>query len=86
MVSDAQARLSSGAAGYVAIETVNGSLAGRQGGFALLQRGLMGADGMTLEYTIAPGSGTGDLAGITGTLDLDASNDHAWELSYQLPD
>lgn len=75
-----------GAAGYVAIETVNGSLAGRQGGFALLQRGLMGADGMTLEYTIAPGSGTGDLAGITGTLDLDASNDHAWELSYHLPD
>lgn len=75
-----------GAAGYVAIETVQGSLCGREGGFALLQRGLMGSEGMSLEYTIAPGSGTGDLTGIRGTLDLDASNGHAWELSFQLPD
>ena len=75
-----------GAAGYVAIETVRGTLAGRQGGFALLQRGLMLADGISLEYVVAPGSGTGELVGITGTLDLDTSNGHAWELTFQLPD
>ena len=75
-----------GAAGYVAIETVNGTLAGRQGGFVLLQRGLMGANGVSLEYCVAPGSGTGELAGISGTLDLDVSAGHAWTLTYQLLD
>jgi hypothetical protein len=75
-----------GAAGYVAIETVRGTLAGREGSFALLQRGLMLADGISLEYVVAPGSGTGELVGITGTLDLDTSNGHAWELTFQLPD
>ena len=74
------------AAGYVAIETVRGTLAGREGSFALLQRGLMLADGISLEYVVAPGSGTGELVGITGTLDLDTSNGHAWELTFQLPD
>ncbi len=75
-----------GAAGYVAIETVRGTLAGREGSFALLQRGLMLADGISLEYVVAPGSGTGELVGITGTLDLDTSNGHSWELTFQLPD
>ncbi|HBY24223.1 MAG: DUF3224 domain-containing protein [Propionibacteriaceae bacterium] len=75
-----------GAAGYVAIETVRGTLAGREGGFALLQRGLMRPDGVTLEYSVAPGSGMGDLVGITGALALDTSNGHTWELTYQLPD
>ena len=74
-----------GAAGYVAIETVRGVLAGRLGGFVFLQRGLMGSGGVTLDYSIAPGSGTGELVGITGTLDLDTSNGHAWELTYRLP-
>lgn len=75
-----------GAAGYVAIETVRGTLAGRNGSFALLQRGLMLPDGASLEYVVAPGSGTGELVGITGTMDLDPSKGHAWELTYQLPD
>ena len=75
-----------GAAGYVAIETVRGTLAGREGGFALLQRGLMDSDGVTLEYAVAPGSGTGELVGLTGTLTLDTSNGHSWELTLQLPD
>ena len=74
-----------GAAGYVAIETVRGTLAGREGGFALLQRGLMLPGGVTLDYSVAPGSGTGELVGITGTLAVDTSNGHAWELTYQLP-
>ncbi|MBK9475902.1 MAG: DUF3224 domain-containing protein [Tetrasphaera sp.] len=75
-----------GAAGYVAIETLSGNLAGRQGGFVLLQQGLMGATGVSLEYCVAPGSGTGELAGISGTLDLDVGAGHAWALTYQLPD
>ncbi len=75
-----------GAAGYVAIETVRGSLFGRDGGFVLLQRGLMASDGITLDYSIAPGSGTGELVGISGSLELDTANGHAWELSFHLPE
>ena len=43
-------------------------------------------DGISLEYVVAPGSGTGELVGITGTLDLDISNGHSWELTFQLPE
>ena len=75
-----------GTAGYVAIETVRGTLAGREGSFALIQRGLMTSGGVTLAYDIAPGSATDGLAGLTGTLELDTSDGHAWELSYHLPD
>lgn len=76
----------SGAAGYVAIETVRGVLAGRRGSFVLLQRGLMSSGGVALDYSIAPGSGTDEMAGITGTLVLDTSDGHAWELTFHLPD
>lgn len=77
---------SSGAAGYVAIETVTGSLAGRSGGFAFLQQGLMSDGQATIRYAVAPGSGTGALVGITGSLEIDPANGHAWVLTYALPD
>ncbi len=48
-----------GAAGYVAIETVHGSLAHRQGSFALQQFGLLRDGSQTLHYEVVPGSGTG---------------------------
>ena len=45
-----------GAAGYVAIETVDGRLDGVQGSFALLQFGSMANGSQTLQYQVAPGS------------------------------
>lgn len=64
---------SSGVAGYVAIEVFTGTVDGRPGTFALQQLGTMNAAGAALTYVVTPGSGTGDLTGISGTLDLDAS-------------
>ena len=60
-----------GTAGYVAIEVFRGTLDGRQGTFALQQFGSMDAAGMVVHYAIVPGSGTGELEGLRGTVRLD---------------
>jgi uncharacterized protein DUF3224 len=75
-----------GAAGYVAIETVRGRLCEQEGTFALQQFGSMHDGSQTLHYEIVPGSGTGHLTGITGTLHLDIDEDgtHHYELLYDL--
>jgi hypothetical protein len=76
----------SGSAGYVAIETVRGRLHGREGGFALQQMGLMLDGSQTLHYEVVPGSGDGELQGITGTMHLTIDDDgmHRFELNYEL--
>ncbi len=76
----------SGEAGYIAIETVDGALAGRRGRFALHQLGARDAGTETLHYEVVPGSGQCDLAGITGMLRLtiDADGTHHYELDYDL--
>jgi hypothetical protein len=75
-----------GAAGYVAVEAVVGRLADRDGGFALQQFGSMHGGSQTLHYEVVPGSGTGDLDGLTGTvrLDIDPDGTHRYELRYEL--
>lgn len=76
-----------GAAGYVAVETVTGALSGRRGTFAFQQFGSMHDDSQEMRYEIVPGSGTDDLAGISGTLDLEVvAGEHRYELTYQLED
>ena len=62
---------SAGTAGYVALEVFTGRVNNLEGSFALQQFGTMDADGMVLHYEIVPGSGTEQLAGIRGTVDLD---------------
>lgn len=75
-----------GTAGYVAIETVQGHLEDRQGSFALQQFGLMRSGLQTLHYEVVPGSGDGELAGITGTLllEVDEGGTHHYSLEYDL--
>ena len=74
-----------GAAGYVAIETVRGRLGGRLGGFALQQLGMMQHGSQTLHYEVVPGSGHGELEGISGTFRLAVEEDgiHRYELEYE---
>jgi hypothetical protein len=76
-----------GSAGYVALEVVDGSLHGRSGSFALAQLGLMHDGDHELRYDVVPGSGTGELTGIGGSLALtiDAQG-HSYVLTYRLPD
>lgn len=77
----------SGTAGYVAIERFDGSLDGKYGEFALQQFGTMTGGNQQLRYEIVPGSGIGELHGITGALHLevDDAGNHDVLLRYSLP-
>jgi Protein of unknown function (DUF3224) len=75
-----------GAAGYVAIEVVAGTLQGKHGSFALQQMATMDSNGSRISITIVPGSGTGELKGIAGTFTIQvAEGRHSYELEYTLP-
>ena len=73
-----------GSAGYVAIEHFTGSVAGRSGSFVLQHSGLMDRGDAALTGTIVPDSGTGELAGISGTLEIDNdAGTHSYVLEYE---
>ena len=74
-------------AGYVALERVTGTLAGRKGTFALQHSGLMNKGKPDLRIVIVPDSGTGGLAGIAGTMTIEIApgGKHSYELTYTLP-
>jgi len=72
-----------GSAGYVAIEHFSGSLAGKTGSFVLQHSGVMHDGDADLTVTIVPGSGSGELAEITGTLIIDNDDGvHSYTLNY----
>jgi len=75
------------AAAYVALDQFTGFLDGKQGGFVLVHRGIMAKDGSTeLDIAIATDSGSGQLAGIAGSLKIDVrEGKHYYELTYTLP-
>lgn len=74
-----------GSAGYVAIEKVTGTLAGRAGSFALQHRGVMTRGAAELSVTVVPDSGTGDLAGLSGLMNIVIeAGKHSYEFDYQL--
>lgn len=81
------ATMAPGASGaYVAMERVKGTIDGRTGSFALVHRGLMDRGEQSLSITIVPGSGTGDLAGISGVFHLTIEGgEHRYDLEYDLP-
>jgi Protein of unknown function (DUF3224) len=75
-----------GSAGYVAIELVTGSLAGRSGTFVFQHSGTMNRGAPTLVLTVVPDSGTGELTGLTGSLAIEIANgQHSYHFSYALP-
>lgn len=76
---------STGAAAYVALERVSGSLDGKTGTFDLAHVGTMTKDSQHLAVKIVPGSGTGGLAGINGTLNIRIEGKaHFYDLEYTL--
>ncbi|MGW2331876.1 DUF3224 domain-containing protein [Streptomyces sp. NPDC001700] len=53
--------------GFTGHELVDGRLDGRRGSFVLAQHGTFGEDGtVRCAFEVVPGSGTGELAGLTG--------------------
>lgn len=74
-----------GSGAYVAVERVTGTLQGKSGSFALVHRGIRAAGGQELLVTVVPDSGSGELAGIRGTLQIViADGKHSYELEYSL--
>jgi len=72
---------------YVAIESFAGSLDGRAGAFNFAHAATTRGVGRSAEYfTIVPGSGTGELAGIEGggSLDIDDDGTHRMVFDYTL--
>ena len=72
-----------GSAGYVAIERVVGQLAGRTGTFVLQHSGAMARGQATLNVSVVPDSGTGDLVGLAGRMTIEiVDGKHFYELDY----
>ena len=75
-----------GAAGYVAIEQVTGTLGGRKGTFVLQHFATMDAGGPQMQVIVTPGSGTGELQGLTGTFTIRLEDGkHFYDFDYALP-
>ena len=76
-----------GSAGYVAMERVNGTLHGRSGTFVLQHSGTMTRGVPKLSVAVVPDSGTGDLMGLTGSMNIIIDKGkHSYEFEYSLPD
>lgn len=74
-----------GSAGYVAIERVSGTLDGREGTFVLQHSGLMDRGEKRLVIDVIPGSGTGELSGLRGTMGIVITEGkHEYEFEYEL--
>jgi Protein of unknown function (DUF3224) len=76
-----------GSAGYVAMERVSAKLNGRNGNFALQHSGTMNRGAAELSVTVVPDSGTGELIGLSGRMDIKITEgNHFYEFDYTLPD
>ena len=77
----------SGAAGYVAMERISGTPAGKRGSFALQHSSTMDQNGPTMNIVVVPGSGTDELKGIRGSFTIRIEGgQHYYEFDYTLPD
>src|SRR5262249_40623257 len=76
-----------GSAVYVAIEQVTGVLKGRLGGFVLHHTGIADRGRNALTVRVAPDSGTGELEGLAGTMQIEIAPDggHRYVFDYTLP-
>ncbi|WP_433074765.1 DUF3224 domain-containing protein [Dactylosporangium sp. CA-139114] len=78
----------SGAGTYVAMESFEGSVDGRSGAFNFVHSASTSGSDRTGEFfTIVAGSGTADLAGISGGggMTVDGDGTHRVWLEYELP-
>jgi hypothetical protein len=74
-----------GSAGYVAIERVVGTLHGKRGSFVLQHVGVMTRGAPSLNVTVVPDSGSGELAGISGAMKIDiVEGKHFYAFDYAL--
>ena len=71
---------------YVAVERVTGTLNGKRGSFAMYHSGVMNRGKPELKITVVPDSGTEELQGLTGTMNIKIDNGkHSYDFEYSLP-
>ena len=76
-----------GSAGYVAIELVTGILNGRSGTFVLQHNATMTRGTPSLNIIVVPDSGTGELTGLSGTMNIIIDGGkHSYDFEYRLPE
>jgi hypothetical protein len=74
-----------GSGAYVAIERFDGKLHGLRGAFLLYHTGVMKRGTQQLSVIVVPDSGTGELVGLTGTLDIIIEGGkHAYRFDYTI--
>ena len=74
-----------GSAGYVAIEQVKGSLSGKQGSFVLQHFGTMDKGKNRLILEVVPDSGTGNLLGLSGEMEIkNKEGQHYYKFKYKI--
>ncbi len=74
-----------GSAGYVAMEQVTATLNGRKGSFALQHTGTMTRGAPQLAITVVPDSGTDQLVGLTGKMDIKITGGkHFYSFDYNI--
>ena len=76
-----------GSAGYVAMEKVTGTLHGKGAASRVQHSGTMDRGAAKLSVTVVPDSGSGELAGLTGTLAIIIEGrKHSYDFNYTLPE
>lgn len=77
---------SEGGGGYIGHDRIAGTLGGKSGSFVFQHGGIMGPAGVSNTGTIVPGTGTGELGGISGegTMLADDEGNHTLTLTYVL--
>lgn len=75
-----------GSAGYVALERVTGKLQGRSGSFVLQHSATMKRGEPESTITVVPDSGTGELAGLSGSMRINVAPDgaHSYEFDFRI--
>ena len=69
----------------MAIEYFAGTVGRKSGSFVLQHNGVMDRGDAELTVVIVPDSGSGELSGISGTLEIDNDEGkHSYRLDYQL--
>ena len=73
-------------ASFTGFEKAVGSLGGRTGSFVLRHKGSYDGEKATAEYEVVPGSGTNELAGLSGTGGFSAGHteEHDMTLDYKV--
>ena len=74
-----------GSAAYVAVERIDGSLEGLRGAFLTQHSGTLDRGAPTLSLTVVPDSGTGELEGIRGRMQIDiVEGKHYYTFDYDI--